>query len=67
MKVVSSFRETIFSTRPRSSKFVVSNFNPTVYFGFFVSLAMIMALLGALTLLPHLLITFKPMGEEKIN
>ena len=43
---------------------LVSNFNPTVYFGFFVSLAMVMALLGALTLLPQLLLIFKPLGKE---
>jgi uncharacterized protein len=47
--------------------FITSNFNPSVYFGFFVSLAMIMALLGALTLLPQLLLTFKPLGKERIN
>jgi uncharacterized membrane protein YdfJ with MMPL/SSD domain len=29
-----------------------------------VSIAMIMALLGALTLLPQLLLTFKPFGKE---
>ena len=45
--------------------FATSNFNPSVYFGFFVSLAMIMALLGALTLLPQLLVYFKPLGKEK--
>ena len=39
-----------------------SNFNPSVYFGFFVSLAMIMALLGALTLLQ--LLGLKPLGKE---
>ena len=44
---------------------VTSNFNPTVYFGLFVSLAMFMALMGALTLLPQLLIIFKPLGKEK--
>ena len=44
---------------------VTSNFNPTVYFGLFVSLAMFMALTGALTLLPKLLIALKPLGEEK--
>tara|TARA_Y100000816_G_scaffold292535_1_gene288436 strand:+ start:5589 stop:8096 length:2508 start_codon:yes stop_codon:yes gene_type:complete len=44
--------------------FATSNFNPSVYFGFFVSLAMIMALLGALTLLPQLLSFFKPLGKE---
>ena len=47
--------------------FATSNFNPSVYFGFFVSLAMVMALLGALTLLPQLLLYFKPLGKEKIT
>ena len=45
--------------------FATSNFNPSVYFGFFVSLAMVMALLGALTLLPQLILYFKPLGKEK--
>ena len=44
---------------------VTSNFNPTVYFGLFVSLAMFMALMGALTLLPQLLMILKPLGEEE--
>ena len=44
---------------------VTSNFNPTVYFGLFVSLAMFMALLGALTLLPQLLMILKPLGKEE--
>ena len=43
---------------------ITSNFNPTAYFGIFVSLAMLMALVGALTLLPKLLIVFKPLGKE---
>ena len=47
--------------------FSTSNFNPSVYFGFFVSLAMIMALLGALTLLPQLILYFKPLGKEKLT
>ena len=44
---------------------VTSNFNPTVYFGLFVSLAMFMALMGALTLLPQLLMILKPLGKEE--
>ena len=44
---------------------LTSNFNPTVYFGLFVSLAMFMALMGALTLLPQLLIILKPLGRER--
>lgn len=44
---------------------VFSNFIPTIYFGLLTSLAMFIALLGALTLLPQLLITFKPLGKEE--
>ena len=39
---------------------VLSNFTPTIYFGFLTMIAMLMALLGALLLLPRLLIIFKP-------
>lgn len=39
---------------------MLSNFNPTVYFGVLTGLAMLMALLCNLTLLPALLITFRP-------
>ena len=39
----------------------LSNFNPTIYFGLLTGLAMLIALLGALTLLPSLLLAFKPM------
>jgi len=38
----------------------LSNFYPTLYFGLFTGLAMLIALLAALTLLPQLLIMFKP-------
>ncbi len=43
---------------------VFSNFIPTIYFGLLTSLAMLIALIGAMTLLPQLLITFKPLGKE---
>ncbi len=43
---------------------VLSNFIPTIYFGLLTSLAMCLALAGALTLLPQLLIMFKPLGPE---
>ena len=39
---------------------VLSNFIPTIYFGLFTGFAMFMALVGALTLLPRLIILFKP-------
>ncbi len=41
---------------------VLSNFIPTIYFGLFTSFAMMMALLGALTLLPRLIVLIKPFG-----
>lgn len=43
---------------------VLSNFTPTIVFGLLTSVAMVAALLGALTLLPQLLITFRPLGPE---
>jgi predicted RND superfamily exporter protein len=42
----------------------LSNFIPTIVFGLLTSLAMLVALTGSLTLLPQLLITFKPLGVE---
>jgi|TARA_B110000208_G_scaffold74370_1_gene95620 predicted RND superfamily exporter protein len=44
----------------------LSNFIPTIVFGLLTSLAMLVALVGSLTLLPQLLITFKPLGEEHV-
>jgi predicted RND superfamily exporter protein len=42
----------------------LSNFLPTIYFGLLTGLAMLIALLAALTLLPQLLIVVKPFGAE---
>ena len=42
----------------------LSNFLPTIYFGLLTGLAMLIALLAALTLLPQLLIVIKPFGPE---
>lgn len=42
----------------------LSNFIPTIVFGLLTSVAMVVALVGSLTLLPQLLITFKPLGAE---
>jgi predicted RND superfamily exporter protein len=39
---------------------VLSNFFPTIYFGLLTALAMFIALLAALTLLPKLILIFKP-------
>ncbi len=40
-----------------------SNFMPSVYFGLLTALAMFVALLGSLTLLPKLILLFKPLGS----
>ena len=41
---------------------VLSNFLPTIYFGLFTGLAMLIALIASLTLLPQLLVWLKPFG-----
>ena len=43
---------------------VLSNFIPTIYFGIFTGLAMLMAMILVLTLLPSLLVTIKPFGKD---
>jgi len=43
----------------------MSNFIPSVYFGLLTGLAMLMALLAALTLLPKMIIMTRPFGKEK--
>jgi len=43
---------------------VLSNFIPSIYFGLLTGLAMFTALIAALTLLPELIIFFKPFGPE---
>ncbi len=44
---------------------VLSNFIPTIYFGVFTGLAMLLAMISVLTLLPKLIILLKPFGDEK--
>lgn len=44
---------------------VLSNFIPTIYFGLFTGFAMFMALVGALTLLPRLIVLVKPFGVRR--
>ena len=46
---------------------VLSNFIPSIYFGMLTVLAMIMALIAALTLLPQLIIVLKPFGPDREN
>jgi uncharacterized protein len=42
----------------------LSNFNPSIYFGLLTGTAMFAALMGALLLLPQLMISFKPLGPN---
>ncbi len=44
---------------------VLSNFIPGIYFGLLTGLAMFIALVAALTLLPQLIIVVKPFGPER--
>ncbi|MFW8601021.1 efflux RND transporter permease subunit [Desulfobacterota bacterium M19] len=46
---------------------VFSNFIPTIYFGLFTGFAMIAALLAALTLLPQIILMWKPFKVETIK
>ena len=46
---------------------VLSNFIPTIYFGVFTGIAMLLAMISVLTLLPKLILTFKPFGQESNN
>jgi len=43
---------------------VLSNFIPTIYFGIFTGIAMLLAMLSVLTLLPKLILSVKPFGKE---
>jgi len=42
---------------------VLSKFIPTIYFGVFTGLAMLLAMISVLTLLPALILTIKPFGK----
>ncbi len=43
---------------------VLSKFIPTIYFGMFTGLAMLLAMMSVLTLLPALILVVKPFGED---
>ena len=43
---------------------ILSNFIPTIYFGIFTGIAMLLAMISVLTLLPKLILTYKPFGDE---
>ena len=44
---------------------ILSNFIPSIYFGLLTGLAMVIALVAALTLLPQLIIRLQPFGPER--
>ena len=46
---------------------ILSNFIPTIYFGIFTGLAMLLAMISVLTLLPKLILILKPFGKEVSN
>ena len=46
---------------------VFSNFIPSIYFGLLTALAMVIALIASLTLLPCLIVTLRPFGPERIE
>jgi len=43
---------------------ILSNFIPTIYFGIFTGIAMMLAMISVLTLLPTLLLVFQPFGNK---
>ena len=43
---------------------MLSNFIPTIYFGIFTGIAMLLAMISVLTLLPKLILTYQPFGKE---
>ena len=47
------------------SMLTLSNFTPSIYFGVLTVMAMLAAVMGALLLLPKLIIAFKPLGPER--
>ena len=44
---------------------MLSQFIPSIYFGVLTAFAMLMAVMGSLTLLPKLILILKPFGQEK--
>lgn len=44
---------------------VLSNFTPSRYFGLLIGVAMTIAIIASLTLLPQLILMMKPFGPEK--
>ena len=45
----------------------ISHFIPSMLFGLLTALAMVMALVAALSLLPRMIIVFRPFGPEEAS
>ena len=56
--------DTVFGFFFGFSILVFSNFIPTIYFGVFTGIAMLLAMISVLTLLPRLLLIIKPFGTQ---
>jgi predicted RND superfamily exporter protein len=48
------------------SMLTLSNFTPSIYFGVLTVMAMLAAVMGALLLLPKLILAFEPLGPERV-
>ena len=48
------------------SMLTLSNFTPSIYFGVLTVMAMLAAVIGALLLLPKLILAFEPLGPERV-
>ena len=46
---------------------ILSNFIPTIYFGIFTGIAMMLAMISVLTLLPKLILILKPFSKKSID
>ena len=46
---------------------ILSNFIPTIYFGLFTGIAMLLAMVSVLTLLPKLILTIKPFEKKEVS
>src|SRR5210317_257642 len=60
---INNYKETLITIVFGFSILVLSKFIPTIYFGVFTGLAMLLAMISVLTLLPSLILVFKPFGK----
>jgi len=56
---------TTITVMPGFTILALSNFVPTMYFGLLTGFSVAVALIANLTLLPRLIIMFRPLGSER--